>query len=456
VIKDMMDAGMDVVRLNFSHGSHKDHSERIKTIREVSEEVDRPIALLQDLQGPKIRTGEMEDGVVLKDGSETVITMEDCTGTAQRFSSTYKDLASDVLEGASIMINDGLLRLSVENIRGDDIHCRVIHGGPLSSHKGINLVGASISAPALTNKDVEDLEFGLSQGLDYVALSFVKEASDIKQVLDAAKRKGKTTQVVAKVERHEAIDALDGIVCASDAVMVARGDLGVEIPLEQVPMIQKQIIRTCSEKIKPVITATQMLESMIQNPVPTRAEVSDVANAILDGTDAIMLSGETAVGKYPVEAVRNMNRIAETVESLINPNKRFFEGHTERSNVPNSVGHASCQLALNLDAQAIVCFTERGNSARILSKYRHPFPVIAVTPDEATQRKMALYWGVQSLRLEEKERFRFMVEDVERAALEKGLINRGDLLVLQAGVPGAITGVTNQIRVHRVGEEFAA
>ncbi|MBD1808408.1 pyruvate kinase [Microcoleus sp. FACHB-SPT15] len=453
-IKAMVEAGMDVARLNFSHGDRATHLDYIRIVRDVSQELNRPIAILQDLQGPKIRVGEMEAGVVLTPGEQTVITMDDVVGTAGRFSSTYKGLARDVNVDDPILINDGLLKLRVDQVSGSDIHCSVVYGGPLKSHKGINLSLSSISTPALTDKDKEDLEFGLSQDVDYIALSFVREAADLEQVRELVKGSGKRTHVIAKVERHEAVEAMESVVDASDAVMVARGDLGVEMLLEQVPAIQKSLIDTCRSHLKPVITATQMLESMIQNPRPTRAEVSDVANAILEGTDAVMLSGETSVGRYPVEAVRTMARIAETTEARLKTSPLYIDGFKEHA-ISNSVAHAACQLAQNLKAKAIVCFTENGFSTRILSKYRQPIPVIAVTPTESVQRRLVLYWGVQSLQLQEVYSTDAMIVLAEQAAVEHGFVAKGDVVVMIAGLPLAITGVTNLIKAHRIGEQVA-
>jgi pyruvate kinase len=453
-LKAMVEAGMDVARLNFSHGDRSTHLNYIRMVRQVCAQLNRPIAILQDLQGPKIRVGEMADGVVLTPGEKTVITMKDVIGTAERFTSTYKGLAKDVKVDDPILLDDGLLKLRVDQVSDSDIHCTVIYGGPLKSHKGINLSRSSISTPALTDKDIQDLEFGLSQDVDYVALSFVREASDVEKVRDVVKRFGKETHVIAKMERHEAVTAMESIVVAADVIMVARGDLGVEMLLEQVPAIQKSLIDTCHSYQKPVITATQMLESMIQNPRPTRAEVSDVANAILDGTDAVMLSGETSVGRYPVEAVRTMARIAETTEARLTSSPFFINGLQEHT-ISNSVGYSACQLAQNIKAKAIICFTEHGFTARILSKYRQSIPVIAVTPSEDVQRRLVLYWGVQSLQLQEVHNTDAMIILAERAAVEHGFVAKGDIVVMIAGLPLPITGVTNLIKAHRVGEQIA-
>ncbi|MBE9125122.1 MULTISPECIES: pyruvate kinase [unclassified Coleofasciculus] len=453
-MKAMVEAGMDVARLNFSHGDHSTHQQYINTLRQVSKELKHPIAILQDLQGPKIRVGEMQEGVVLTSGEKTIITMEDVVGTTTRFSSTYKGLAQDVKVNDPILINDGLLKLRVNEVKDHEIHCTVVYGGALKSHKGINLSQSSISTPPLTEKDLEDLEFGLSQDVDYIALSFVREAADLEKVRDIVKRSGKPTHVVAKVERHEAVEAMDDIVQAADVIMVARGDLGVEMLLEQVPQIQKSLIDTCRNHLKPVITATQMLESMIQNPRPTRAEVSDVANAILEGTDAIMLSGETSVGRYPVETVRTMARIAETTEARLTFSRDYIDG-TQEHTISTAVGYSACQLAQNIKAKAIICFTEYGYSTRVLSKYRQSIPVIAVTPTELVQRRLVLYWGVQSLRLEEVYSTDAMIVLAEQAAVEHGFVNKGDVVVMIAGLPLAITGVTNLIKAHRIGEQVA-
>ncbi len=453
-LKAMVEAGMDAARLNFSHGDYKAHLNNIRTLQQVCEELKRPVAIIQDLQGPKIRVGDMQEGVELIRGQKTVITMTEVVGTAERFSSTYKGLASDVKEGDPILINDGLIRIRVDRVLGTEIYGTVIHGGTLKSHKGINLSHSSISAPALTVKDIEDLEFGLTHDVDFAALSFVREASDVKEVKGAIRRKEKTTHVIAKIERHEAIEDLEGIVSTADAVMVARGDLGVELPIEQVPLIQKSIIQSCSAHLKPVITATQMLESMIHNPTPTRAEVSDIANAILDGTDALMLSGETAMGKYPVLAVQTMARIAETVEASLTRSPSYINGVKEHE-ISHSVAHAACQLAENLHAKAIICFTEHGFTARVLSKYRQPLPVIAVTTSEVVRRRLALYWGVESLLLQEVSNTDEMIAMVDKAAVAHGYVSHGDMVVITAGLPLPITGVTNLIKVHRIGESYA-
>lgn len=454
-IKAMAIAGMDVARLNFSHGTHSTHAANIQTIREISAELDKPIAILVDLQGPKIRVGEMEEGTILHTGDKTVITMQEVVGNAQLFSCTYKGLADDVKEGDTILIDDGLISIQADRVFDKEIHGTVIYGGPLKPHKGINLRLSSISTPALTQKDIEDLNFGLDQDVDYIALSFVREASDIKEVKGAIKRKEKQAHVIAKIERHEALEALDDIVDIADAVMVARGDLGVEVPLERVPSIQKNILETCRAHLKPAIVATQMLESMIHNPRPTRAEVSDIANAILDGTDVLMLSGETAVGKYPVEAVRTMSLIAETAEAQqLNTAPKYVHG-VEEHEVANSVIHAACQLADNLKAKAIICFSESGFTARLLSKYRQAIPTITITTDESVRRRIALYWGMHSLELQEVTNTDEMIALMERVAVEREIIAKGDLIAIVAGLPLPITGVTNLIEVHRVGENYA-
>ncbi|MBO0348790.1 pyruvate kinase [Phormidium pseudopriestleyi FRX01] len=453
-IKEMVLAGMDVARLNFSHGDYSTHEQNIRTIREVSAELNKPIAIIQDLQGPKIRVGEMEPGVVLHPGDQTIMTMLEVLGNAARFSSTYKGLADDVKEGDSILIDDGLICIQADRIYEKEIYGTVIYGGPVNSHKGINLQYSSISAPAMTPKDIEDLNFGLDQNIDYVALSFVREASDIKEVKGIINSKDKTAHVIAKIERHEALNCLDEIVETADVVMVARGDLGVEIPLERVPTLQKSILQACRIHQKPVIVATQMLESMIHNPRPTRAEVSDIANAIYDGADALMLSGETAVGTYPIQSVKTMSLIAETAEAELISSRQYVTG-IEAYPIGNSVVHAACQLAQNLHAKAILCFTEHGFTARLLSKYRQSIPAIAVTTDEFIQRRIALYWGLQSLQLEEVSNTDEMIVLLEKTVLEQQFVEKGDLVVIIAGLPLPITGVTNLIKVHRIGESYA-
>ncbi|MBO3461579.1 pyruvate kinase [Aetokthonos hydrillicola Thurmond2011] len=451
-IKAMVKAGMDVARLNFSHEDSEAHLKRIHLIREISSELNRPIAILQDLQGPKIRVGEMVDDVVLQTGDQIVITMEDVVGTATRFSSTYKGLARDVKEGDPLFINDGLIEIQVNHIDNNEIHGTVIHGGSLKSHKGINLSQSSVSTPTLTEKDIQDLKWGLAKGVDYVALSFVEEASDIKRLTDMIANRETNVHVIAKVERHEALDNLEGIVIASDIIMVARGDLGVEIPLEQVPGIQKHLIQICHKHLKLVITATQMLESMIHNPRPTRAEVSDIANAILDGTDALMLSGETAIGRYPVKAVETMARIADTVEASLPSLLNYIDGGADEYHVASAVGYAACQLAQHLKARVIICFTQNGFTAQVLSKYRQPIPIIAVTPKESVQRRLALYWGVQSLLLQEVASTDEMIAIVEQVAVAHKLVSAGDIIVIAAGLPLALKGITNLIKVHQVGQ----
>lgn len=452
-LKAMVEAGMDVVRLNFSHGDYLTHQNYIRTIRKVAAELKHPVAILQDLQGPKIRVGDMEEGVVLTPGEKTTITMDDVIGTAERFGSTYKGLAADVKPGAPILINDGLLKLEVEQVSGDDIHCRVIHGGPLNSHKGINLSTASISAPALTEKDLEDLEFGLSQDVDYVALSFVRQASDIQKVKDIVKRSGKMTHVIAKVERHEAVDDMEAIVATADAIMVARGDLGVEMMLEQVPMIQKSLIETCRRHQKPVITATQMLESMISAPDPTRAEATDVANSILDGTDAVMLSGETAVGQYAIAAVEVMQSIAVRTEQALPEGYHkslSFQGGT--LSVTESVAEAVCRIASEVGARGIFCNTSSGSAARLVSKYRPKTPIIAFTPEETTYHQLAFSWGVQPYLIPEVSNAEEMLTTVVKAAVEMELAEKGDKVVITSSVPIGTPGSTSLIKVHTVGE----
>ncbi len=453
-IKEMVLAGMDVARLNFSHGDYATHEQNIRTIREVSAELNKPISIIQDLQGPKIRVGDMEPEVVLHPGDQTIITMLELIGNAQRFSSTYKGLADDVKEGDFILIDDGLICIQADRIYEKEIYGTVIYGGPIQSHKGINLQHSSISAPAMTPKDIEDLNFGLEQNIDYVALSFVREASDIKEVKGAIKNQDKTAHVIAKIERHEALDCLNEIVEMADVVMVARGDLGVEIPLERVPTMQKSILQACRIHQKPVIVATQMLESMIHNPRPTRAEVSDIANAIYDGADALMLSGETAMGDYPVESVRTMALIAETAEAELIASQQYVTG-LEAYSIGNSVVHAACQLADHLHAKALICFTEHGFTARLLSKYRQSIPAMAVTTDDFIQRRIALYWGLQSLQLEEVSNTDEMIVLLDKAVLEQKFVEKGDLVVIIAGLPLPITGVTNLIKVHRIGESYA-
>src|SRR5271166_2331596 len=399
-MRDLLRLGMDVGRLNFSHGSHEDHARNIERLRRAAEKENRTVCILQDLQGPKIRTGRLEnhEPVLLKSGSTVLITPRDIAGTATRISTTFPDLASEVSPGARILLRDGLIELRVRTVRGKDVVCDVLNGGALGEHQGINLPGTALSIPAMTEKDRKDLEFGLKHGVDAVALSFVRSAADVNMVKQIVLGHGSDTPLIAKLEKPQAIDHLDEILQASDGVMVARGDLGVEMAPEKVPVIQKHVMRSAAHWRKPVITATQMLESMIDNPRPTRAEASDVANAIFDGSDSVMLSAETASGRYPREAVAMMARIVVEAES----NMGEFTQRRRRDRHALSVAETICEsiahAAEDLPMGAIAVFTETGNTARMISKYRPQAPIYAFTPNVSVAQRINLYWGVHPMK----------------------------------------------------------
>ncbi|MEN6317380.1 MAG: pyruvate kinase [Syntrophaceae bacterium] len=446
VIALMIENGMNVARLNFSHGEHKDHEEKITLIRALSERMGRPVAILQDLAGPKIRVGAIPNpGVLLEAGQDFILTARDIMGTQNMVSVSYPDLPKDVQPGDRLLLADGLMELSVIKTDAAEIQCRVITGGLLTSHKGINLPTGTIQAPPLTAKDREDLLFGLEHNVDYVALSFVKTADDITAVKDVIRQQGKDTPVIAKIEKHEALDHLDNIVDASDGIMVARGDLGVEIPLEEVPLIQKRLIRKANASGKPVITATQMLRSMVNSPRPTRAEAADVVNAVLDGTDAVMLSEETASGDYPVEAVGIMNRLAMNAEAGF-PYESYLNV-IPRKDIAESIAHASCILADHLDAQAIVTYTTTGLTAMRISRFRPSHPIVALSADITTVRRLTLFWGCCPYLLSVP----LSTDDmIERAVLETNDVSLGDIVVIVAGHPLLVAGATNMLRVKKL------
>jgi pyruvate kinase len=456
-MRDLLRLGMDVARLNFSHGSHEEHARNIERLRRAAEKESRTICILQDLQGPKIRTGRLErhEPVLIKTGSVVMITPRDITGTATRVSTTFAGLADEVKPGDRILLSDGLIELRVRTVRGQDVVCDVVNGGLLSEHQGINLPGAALSIPALTDKDRKDLEFGLKHGVDVVALSFVRSASDVRMGKQIITRHASDVPVIAKLEKPQAIDHLEEILEVADGVMVARGDLGVEVPPEKVPVIQKHVIRRAGAWRKPVITATQMLESMIENPRPTRAEASDVANAVFDGTDAVMLSAETASGRYPREAVAIMSRIV--IEAEINmaeftqPRRRDRRGLSIAETICESIAHAAEDLPMG----AIAVFTESGNTARMISKYRPPAVIYAFTHVESVARRTHLFWGVQPMRCQQALSAEQMVNVAERDLLRHGLLKSGDVLGVVAGTRQS-SGSTNFLRLHTVTAEEAS
>jgi pyruvate kinase len=450
-LRQLVQVGMDVARLNFSHGSHQDHARHIETLRRVVAEEDKTICILQDLQGPKIRTGMLKghQPVTLKTGGQVTITTRDMEGTPELISTTFKGLADEVKPGTCILLSDGRIELRVTDIIGDDIECKVINGGPLGENQGINLPGAALSIPALTEKDRKDLEFGLEHGVDVIALSFVRSAADVmeaKQIIAAHK---KDVPVIAKLEKPQALDQLEQILEACDGVMVARGDLGVEMPPEKVPVIQKHVIRRATEWRKPVIIATQMLESMIENPRPTRAEASDVANAIFDGTDAVMLSAETASGKYPREAVCMMAKIVVEAENnmadFMQPRRRKHRRLSISETICESIAHA----AEDLDIAAIAVFTETGSSARMVSKFRPKSKIYAFSHLATVCNRMNLFWGVQPVRREHAMNAEEMLATAEQELVRTGKLKAGDILGVVAGRQMS-AGSTNFMRLHVV------
>jgi pyruvate kinase len=445
----LLRAGVDVVRLNFSHGTRAEHGERIERVRAIAERLERPVAVLQDLQGPKIRTGLLEGGgpVLLETGAEVTICTEDIRGTARRLSTTYEALPSDVKPGDTLLLDDGKIRLSVLSSGRDELRARVEHGGRLGEHKGINLPGVAVSAPALTDKDRADLEFGLSRQVDYVALSFIRTAAEVKEARKLVESRGGRVPLIVKLEKPQAIENLDEILEVCDGVMVARGDLGVELPTEQVPMIQKRVIRRANRIGKPVITATQMLESMVSNPTPTRAEATDVANAVWDGTDAVMLSAESAVGQYPIEAVEVMDRIVVEAEKQL----PRLDLHPGRVSHAHAISHAARSLAEDLQVKAIVCFTRTGRTANLLSEDRPRVPILAFTPDEAVYRRLSLRWGVTPLLCSLPASTDALIASGEKKLLECGLIAEGDNVIIVGAIPLRQGVHTNFLKLHHVG-----
>ena len=452
-IRELIQAGLDVVRLNFSHGTQAEHAERVARIRSIAAAMDKPVAILQDLQGPKIRTGELASDipVLLQDGAPFTITTDPVAGDARRVSTTYAGLPGDVSPGDRVLLSDGLIELTVTAVRGNDVLTQVVHGGSLREHQGINLPGSAVSAAAITDKDRRDLAFGLDQGVDYVAMSFVRRADDVRQLKELIAAAGKKTPVVAKIEKPQALREIGAILDTTDVIMVARGDLGVEMAPEQVPIVQKDLIAAASRHNVTVITATQMLESMITNPRPTRAEASDVANAIFDGTDAVMLSGETAVGQFPVEAVAMMARIAVATESC----PRFAEqselvnyiGHPEEvRDTSLAIAHAARTIAATVGIAAIVAFTQSGYTARLVSKDRPPVPIFALTPSDEVARRVSLYWGVTPIVCPHLSQL-YDLDAYVREALPRHGITSGSRVAMTGGHPLAAYGPTNFLKI---------
>ena len=453
MLKAIIEAGATTLRLNFSHGTHADHQRSIRLIRQTAFELNRPVAILQDLQGPKIRLGRFETGsIILAKGDRFTLTNRLIEGTQDISCVTYDYLADEVPVGSNILLDDGKVEMVVEEINHEkgDLHCRVTVPGKLSNNKGVNFPGVYLSIKAMTDKDREDLMFGLDQGVDWVALSFVRNPQDIIEIKELISSTGKNVPVVAKIEKHEAIEQMEAILSLCDGVMVARGDLGVELPAEDVPVLQKRLIATANRLGIPIITATQMLDSMVSNPRPTRAEVSDVANAILDGTDAVMLSNETAVGSFPVEAVATMARIAERIEQeeTLNANSRLSRDN--RRSIPNAISQAVGQIAENLGAAAIMTLTQTGATARNVSKFRPKTPILAITPHVNVARQLQMVWGVRPLLVLELPSTGQTFQAAINVAQEKNLLTEGDLVVMTAGTLQGVSGSTDLIKVEIV------
>ncbi len=455
MIERLILAGMDVARLNFSHGTHAEHAERIVLLRTIARRLQRPLAILQDLQGPKIRTGVLWENlpIRLESGAHFTITTRDITGDREIVSTTYKALPQDVRPGDRILLSDGLIELRVLATTGDEVRTEVVFGGELRENQGINLPRVNVSAPALTEKDTEDLHFGLSQDVDYIALSFVRRAADVRQVRRIIADAGKRIPVIAKIEKPEALDDLAAIVAECQGLMVARGDLGVEMPPEQVPVVQKQLIEAANTAGGPVITATQMLDSMIRNPRPTRAEASDVANAIIDGTDAVMLSGETATGRFPIESVEMMVRIAESAEESGRHGDHNVEARWQiirQPSIDDAISAAACAVVNALPVRAIVAFTLSGHTARLVSRQRPHVPIVAFTPSEEAYRRLILIWGIAPNHGEFFDRLDDLSKHLMTFLPARGLAQPGDLIVMTGGHPLAARGVSNLVKVLQI------
>lgn len=454
-LKELIKSGLNVCRLNFSHGNYEEHGKRIDNIKAARNEMKLPIAILLDTKGPEIRTGKFSSPEVnLVEGQNFIITMEEVLGDETKCTVSYKELVNDVKPGNQILIDDGLVGLAVKEIKGQEILCIVQNAGTIKDNKGVNVPNVKINLPAITPKDKKDIEFGIEQGIDFIAASFVRKASDVLAIREILEENNATNiQIISKIENQEGVDNIDEILEVSDGLMVARGDLGVEIPTEDIPIVQKELIKKCNILGKPVITATQMLDSMIRNPRPTRAEVTDVANAIFDGTDAIMLSGETAAGKYPLESVKTMASIAIRAEQTLDYEELLkTKVKLRQLNITNAISHATCTTAIDLKASAIITATASGYTARMVSSYRPSAPIIAATNSEMVMRQMGLVWGVYPLLAEKGLSTDDVFEKSVQSALDMDYISSGDLVVITAGVPVGIAGTTNLINVHIASE----
>ncbi|MGN0431085.1 MAG: pyruvate kinase [Lachnospiraceae bacterium] len=450
-LKELMLAGMNVARFNFSHGTHEEQLVKYNRVLKVREEVGLPVATLLDTKGPEIRLRDFEGGrVELQAGQLFVLTTDEVMGTARKASITYKNLINDISVGTTILIDDGLIEMVVEEMTGNNIICRVVNGGFVSNHKGVNVPGAILSMPYISEVDRADILFGIEQGFDFLAASFARTKEDILEVRQILNEHGSKMQIIAKIENMQGINNLEEIIEVSDGIMVARGDMGVEVAMEEVPVLQKKMIKMAVAKGKHVITATQMLESMIKNPRPTRAEATDIANAIYDGTTAIMLSGESAAGLYPVEAVKTMARIAERAEQDIDYRSRMQRGHKDASDITTAISYATCSVAMDLNAAAIITVTMSGFTANMISRYKPGCTIIGCTVDERVSRQLNLLWGVNPLMLKEEEEAEELFADAVEMSKQAGLVKAGDTVVITAGVPLGIAGKTNMIRVVEV------
>ncbi|MFK8136787.1 MAG: pyruvate kinase [Bdellovibrionales bacterium] len=451
-LKELIEAGMNVARLNFSHGTHKDHLAVIKNIRELSHELRAPVCILQDLQGPKIRVGKFKDGeIFLEEGQKVVVTTRDVVGEPGLIPSDFKELIVDSKPGTRILLDDGLLELVVDSVDGMDLACNVVYGGVLKDRKGMNVPGANLSVDCLTEKDLKDLSFGLENQVDFVALSFVRSSKDMLKLKEIVQSKNPGTRIVAKIEMFEAIEDLVDIIKSSDGIMVARGDLAIEVGQARLAYLQKKIIRECNIHYKPVITATQMLDSMINNPRPTRAEVTDVSNAILDGTDALMLSAETASGKYPAKCIATMHEIALEIEEEAPRN--LTKTDSDIDSVPKAIAASACLTAEKLEAKAIICLTTTGRTATYITSHRPNSRVIAITNVEQTLNRLELVWGIQTLKIDKYNTSDEAMRQVETLLLKYGVLNAGDKIVMSMGLPVGDRTKTNSIRVYTVESE---
>lgn len=451
-LTEMMQAGMNVTRFNFSHGSHEEHKKKYARVIKISQALNLPVATLMDTKGPEIRLRDFEGGSAqLTTGQRFTLTTEEVSGTAERASITYKNLLQDIQPGITILIDDGLIEMKVEEMTETDIICRVINGGPVSNHKGVNVPGAKLSMPYISETDREDILFGAEMGYDFIAASFVRCKEDILQIREILDEHKSTMKIIAKIENMQGIENIDEIIEVSDGIMVARGDMGVEVPMEEVPILQKKMIKKAVAQGKHVITATQMLDSMIKNPRPTRAEVTDVANAIYDGTTAIMLSGESAAGQYPIEAIKTMARIAERAEEDIDYRARLQRSKsTENIDITTAISYATCTTAMDLKAAAIITVTMSGFTAGMISRYKPDCPIIGCSVNPRVCRQLALTWGVSPILMRKEETPEDLFEEAVCAAKKAGLIQAGDTVVLTAGVPLGVSGKTNMIRVVEV------